>query len=262
MKNGRLHLRGLALQSGLSLRYLKHGIVVLIQEQLALHHTGEDGITYYEANWVQAYALARCGVMVNLMEQRLGDSAAGIISNLLLLGNARVGDLTDAYGFKRNSSRIAIPAAQAVNEIGPPDSEFTSQSRSEIRSLNDLHTTLNRLLLLKYIVPVHETDFAPHADVHNDAERSVKQSRFPEGVKGKTQRQEYDNAVRDLKRKWRDDREVPTQGDEHAVSSTRSNNTAVQRQHKRTKLGARLTNGINGAHGRFGEEDDIHLQVW
>src|SRR4051812_37721297 len=88
VRHGRLPLPLLVQHSGLSARHLKHGLVVLIQQHLALHYTSEDdGITYYEADWRNAYNLVRAGKIITMVEDRFGESAGGIVSNLLLLGH-------------------------------------------------------------------------------------------------------------------------------------------------------------------------------
>jgi DNA-directed RNA polymerase III subunit RPC3 len=149
----------------------------LIQQNLAFWYTSEDEVTAYEANTSAAYALARAGKYVKLAEDRFGEFAGGIISNLLLLGHARVGDLAKAYKFTcpgningvvgtndgvRNPSHTPLSESKPDNnlkEVGP--------------TLESLHQALCDLLRARLIVVVHESHFRTDADNRAEAEKEV-----------------------------------------------------------------------------------------
>jgi DNA-directed RNA polymerase III subunit RPC3 len=216
--------------------------VVLIQTQLVLHHTSaEDGATYYEANWKHAYSLVRCGDMVEMVEKRLGITAAGVVTNLILSGNTRVGDLIEAYDAttQRTRSRGGVIA----------NGDITYNVQKESTTSDELYSVLNDLLRTGYIIPVRTTHFSPATDIHNEAERRVTQSRKTESLKGKKGRTEMENEIRNLKRKWRGDEDwSPESEDDSGISKTSQSNDSG-RKPKRRKLEKTLTNGVNGVNG-------------
>ncbi|KAF2179101.1 hypothetical protein K469DRAFT_695009 [Zopfia rhizophila CBS 207.26] len=103
-RHGRQTLAALSRNSYLSGKQLKHGLVILIQQNLLFHSSpGLHHVTYYEINWQQSYALIRYGRMTKMVEDRFGEKASAIISNLVSLGHTRIGDLNEAY-FPSNTS--------------------------------------------------------------------------------------------------------------------------------------------------------------
>ena len=58
MKHGRLRASSINEQTGLSPRQVRHGLAVLVQQNLALWATDEQyDTTHYEGDWGNAYAL-------------------------------------------------------------------------------------------------------------------------------------------------------------------------------------------------------------
>lgn len=139
--------------------------------------SAEDNVALYEANQETSYALVRAGKYVKFTEDRLGEFATGIISNLLLLGHARVGDLAQAYKVARaNDTKGKVEAAHgfpasATAEEAETKAENEGQSRN--LTLETLHLTLCNLLQTGLVQPVHETHFRSPADNRSEAEKEI-----------------------------------------------------------------------------------------
>ena len=162
--------------TGLSLRQVQHGLSVLVQQQLVFWYTSAEDSTVYEANTAVAYNLLRAGKYVQLAEEQLGSFAAVIVSNLLLLGHARVGDLVQAYGLDRTEgandpAAVAYqPSTNGIND-GSMDTEFSSDN--ERISLASVHTALRELLGVGFVSLVNESYFRSEADNRTEAGKAV-----------------------------------------------------------------------------------------
>lgn len=201
--HGRLSFRVLLHHSRLTPRQLKHSLAVLIQQHLALWHTSEDNVTVYEANITSAYALVRSGKYVKLAEDRWGAFAGGIISNLLLLGHARIGDLAKAYKFiPKEINGVRIPALSKPKvEKAPPENGPTLES---------LHQALCDLLQARVLNVVHESHFRTETDNRTEAEKEVpRPAKWAPKLK-KEQQFEWDKSIERKLQDWK-------YGTEHGV---------------------------------------------
>ena len=207
MRHGRLPFRILLRHSRLSPRQLRHSLAVLIQQHLTLWHTSDDDVTTYEANLTTVYALVRSGKYIKLAEDRLGEFAGQIISNLLLLGHARVGDLAKAYvftsskeinggagtshGFRTTSlTPLSKPKAQNYAKEGGP-------------TLESLHQALSDLLRTRILSVVHESHFRSDADNRIEAEREVPSVDKWQSKLKKDQQLEWEKRVERKLRDWK-----------------------------------------------------------
>lgn len=238
MRHGRLPLNGLAHFSGLVVRLLKHGLIVLIQQNLAFHYNDpKDDTTYYEADWRNAYALVRSGKAIELVEQKFGDKAGGLVLNLQLFGHTRVQDFADAYGLSLQKKNHVVSDELHINGDGLPNGTGGNEHRvgkpqSKIESIEQFHAILHELSQAEYLIPVNEHSFQPPADFQAEAEFTISVSKGAGGPKGKAAKADYARDVTALKRKWRDGE------DDASVVST-----------KKRKLNGSLANGINGVNG-------------
>lgn len=233
--------------SDLSARDLKHGLAVLIQQNLVLHYTTEDEI-FYEPHWEHAYALVRSGKIVKMVEDRFGESAGGLVSNLLLLGHAKISDLADAYGVSTKTGAVDLESLHVNgNGIANGDDASTGveKGQNHVKSLEDLHKLLRQLLDAGFVTPVRRRHFHPTSDLRNEAERIVKHTLFGGQVKGK-QVVELEAEVNKLLKRWRDedgDEGDQTDGASAGMKRGREDNNTQAR--KRIKVNARLPNGSN-----------------
>lgn len=229
----------------MSARDLKHGLAVLIQQGLVLHYTAEDEI-YYEAHWDHAYALVRAGKIVKMVEDRLGEPAGGLVSNLLLLGHAKISDLADAYGVSKQNGAVDS-ASLHVNGNGVANGHDTNaaaeKAQNHVKTLDDLHKLLRQLLDTGFIIPVRRRHFHPVADLRNEAERIIKHTIFAGQVKGK-QIQEMEKEVNKLLKKWRDE-ENDDEEQPGGVSAGTKRGREDDNPHarKRIKINSRMANG-------------------
>ncbi|KZF20689.1 hypothetical protein L228DRAFT_249475 [Xylona heveae TC161] len=210
LRYGRLNLPTLVQHTRLSSRQLKHGLAVLIQQHLVLHYTAlEEGITYYEADWMNAYSLVRAGKIIKLAEDKFGEAAGGIISNLLLLGHTRVGDLSSAYAAAAGKAKSAINGEVSEDATenkanGVTKEHDSNRDRYPLMTRGQLHSLLQDLMNVGYIEEVREEHFRPHADNFNEAERLVKRTQFGGEIRGTKQKAEFDKAVSKKLKQWRD----------------------------------------------------------
>lgn len=131
----------------------------------------------YEANQETSFALVRAGKYVKFTEDRHGDFAGGIISNLLLLGHARVGDLVEAYKLAQPNTKRPQETAPDLANSNSPVIPKTKQPNSEVNNhgptLESLHLTLWDLLKAGLISAVNESHFRSDADNRIEAEKEI-----------------------------------------------------------------------------------------
>ncbi|KAJ4320893.1 RNA polymerase III subunit C82, partial [Neodidymelliopsis sp. IMI 364377] len=96
-RHGRQTLAAIARASYLNGRQIKYGLVILLQQHLVFHSGNDAQPTYYEIDWQNSYALVRLGKVTKLVEDRFGNKAANVMTNLLRLGHTRIADLREAY---------------------------------------------------------------------------------------------------------------------------------------------------------------------
>ena len=175
--HGRLSLPALQRYAELSNRLAKHGLSVLIQQHLVLWYTSpDDRVTLYEANTAVAYSLVRSGKYIQVAEAHAGQFAGKVVSNLLLLGHARVGDLVQAYGVGLSKGTHSYPGAIH----GRPGEIFSASfNRTEDRieekdtALESIYGTLCDLLQAELVSRVHISHFRSDADNRSEAEKVV-----------------------------------------------------------------------------------------
>lgn len=258
-QHGRTPLHVLFQLVALSAKHVRHGLTVLVQQHLVLHITPqEENVTYYEVDWEGAYNLLRSGKIIALVEDRYGLAVAQVISNLLQLGHAKVGDLEDAYKFTPKDRQAIDSAAEHINDEGMPNGMVnghpaTKGQDRKISSKTQLHSALFRLLDSGLVARVRERTYLSAADRQTEAEVIVKREKFPDGkITGPKAKVNFQQEVDTLKRRWRDeDDEVG--GDTYKRTIGHSNG----RPHKRQRTNGGMTNGSN----HHDDSDDEGFQV-
>jgi DNA-directed RNA polymerase III subunit RPC3 len=249
---GRVNLQTLVAHSLLSARHAKYALSVLIQQHLVLHSSaaGSDPQTFYEVDWNGAYNLMRSGKIINIVQMRFGEAAAQLVSNLLQLGHARVGDLEDAYKFSKNSTHAIDTEAEHINGEGMP----TRRGLRKINTPEQLHSMLCKLLEAGFLTRVRPSTYLSPADSHNEADAVVKREQFPDGkVSGPKAKIVYEQALRDLKRKWRDATDDAVTG----IKKVPKGSNGYGPSAKRMKTNGGTSNGV----GSYGEEDDDDVTI-
>lgn len=119
----------------------------------------------------------RSGKYVKWTEDRHGDFAGGVVSNLLLLGHARVGDLAQAYKLVLPNRKHATEATHGLPNSESLETQKTKQVNTETNNhgptLESLHLTLWDLLKAGLIITVNESHFRSDADNKIEAEREI-----------------------------------------------------------------------------------------
>ena len=192
--------------TGLSLRQVQHGLSVLVQQQLVFWYTSAEDSTVYEANTAVAYNLIRAGKYVQLAEEQLGNFAAVIVSNLLLLGHARVGDLVQAYGLDRTESpndSAAIATQPSMKSIYNGSIDTEGYSDNNRFSLASVHMTLRELLRVGFVSLANESYFRSEADNRTEAGKVVPP---PEYFRAKSKRDNEahrETAIQEKLEEWK-----------------------------------------------------------
>ena len=251
LRRGRLPIPTLAQHTRLTPKQLRHGLVVLVQQNLIYHYTETiTGVTHYEANHHAAYALVRSGKIMKFVEERQGVLARELVHNLLLLGHTKISDLLQAYeAQKAEQSRLAQLArdealrqqeedeAAGDQENGDLHTSRTSRANGHvsdpvIAKAGQLHTALARLFDAGLVERVIDSMFRSPTDVQDELEKDIARESSGGGVKTAKQKVEFANR---LKRKFRDLRREGTEW----------------RPNARKKLSnGHHVNGINGSHKR------------
>ncbi|KAL9104453.1 MAG: hypothetical protein Q9163_000605 [Psora crenata] len=191
----------------LSPHQLRHGLSVLIQQHLVYWSTSlADGSTAYEPNITAAYNLVRNGKYIRITEDRLGKFAGSMMSHLLLLGHARVGDLVQAYALG--------PALDPTNKLDAlqvmPNGFMSHKTRENGRmpdqsqaTREKIHRSLCDLLQAGLISKVDKSHLRTDADNRTEAERLTP---LVEEYKGQTKRERearWEHAVQEKLDAWK-----------------------------------------------------------
>ena len=201
MTYGRLRLHDIQRRSDFTPRQIKHSLAVLVQQHLALWYTDPDSsVTYYEANWVSAYALVRWGRYTKAVEDRFAPFVGSLFTNFLISGHLRVKDLEKAYDLSRNEKDLEPTTnGSLINGINGEAKGATDNQPS----LSRLHLAIHGLLKAKFLAIVHKSNFRSEADNRIEAERFL---RGPQNVTGMLKGKEklsFANEVDNLLLRWK-----------------------------------------------------------
>ncbi|RDW71403.1 hypothetical protein BP6252_07966 [Coleophoma cylindrospora] len=209
LRRGRLPITLLAQHTRLSPRQLRHGLVVLLQQNLLFYHTDTDsGVTHYEANHDAAYALIRSGKILNIVEERFGEQSRDVVQNLLLLGHTKVADLTAAYEAQKPTSNGHSNGHSATNGVSYTNGDHVNGVHdSQVHSTGQLHAILHQLLEAGFIEPVNQIMFTSPTDLYNKVEKELLPAGGTKGIKQKEELrlaiEGRMQALRDQRPDWR-----------------------------------------------------------
>ncbi|CAD6505706.1 BgTH12-07983, partial [Blumeria graminis f. sp. triticale] len=193
LRRGRQQIPLIAKHTRLSPRQLRHGLVVLIQQNLIFYSTDADtGVTHYEANHSAAYALLRSGKIMETVEDRFGAVAKDVVQNLLLLGHTKIADLEGAYEAQQKNLKENVDSQDDSQIIGMTERTNKAQLRNldKICSVGQLHSIMLRLLQAGVVEEVAEHMFCSPTDTYNKIEREVLQLYYGGDTKGSKQKEE------------------------------------------------------------------------
>ena len=222
--HGGLFLPQIIQTTKLSRDQVKKSLSSLNQQHLVLWYGHEDGgRARFEANIIGAYALVRCGKYARVVADHLGALAAGIVSDILLLGHIRVSDLVQSYC----PSDTTGPMEEVLGRDAEPKPTLTVES---IRSI------IGNLLVDGLLSFVHESDFRSLADNKSEAE-----SKIPKDIHAKSERQkdiEQKAAIARKLEEWKRYSEGEVEVFKQTIKGTKRSleETVDVHRDKRTKL--------------------------
>ncbi|PHH66442.1 hypothetical protein CDD81_7497 [Ophiocordyceps australis] len=158
---GRSNINQLAYYTSLLPQHLRNGLGVLIQHSLLFYHVDlSSNVTTYEANLAACYNLVRSGKILEIIDSQYGTAERELVQTLMLLGYARIADLTHAF-----VSRTPRTNGFAT-DAGAPASGL-------IESENHLHLALSRLIQADILETVRPESFRNPTEIYRDIETSV-----------------------------------------------------------------------------------------
>ncbi|KAH8177942.1 RNA polymerase III subunit RPC82 domain-containing protein [Sarocladium implicatum] len=153
---GRSTIPQLASHTSINLRLLRHGLGVLVQQNLLFHHTDADnGATHYEANPDACYNLVRSGKILDVIETNYGAPEREVVQILMLLGHARIADLVHAFSSRGGTKTNGVNGSHVDEPEG-------------VASPMHLHKTLARLVQAEIVEPVRPESFRKPADIYQE----------------------------------------------------------------------------------------------
>ncbi|KAM5468679.1 RNA polymerase III subunit C82 [Microsporum audouinii] len=220
--HGRQPLMRIVQNTHLTPRQVKHGLVILIQQQLVFHFTGfDDGVSHYQANWRRAYLLARSGNILQLTRERLGDYAAKVVSTIISLGHVKISHLETIPELQPTPLRNGTHGPDGVNgdhslengeamedgvEDGVSGDDIPVNSHESVKGYgaSRLGPTLRELAAYGYIMRVKDVHFQSPSDLREAARRAVKASGQTEGLKGKKLDEKIEEKADVMIEEWAD----------------------------------------------------------
>lgn len=94
---GRSNVAQLSHNTSLGPKQVRHGLAVLLQQNLLYHEADYELLVTYDANPEACYNLVRGGKVLAMIESQYGVAEREVVQMLLLSGHARVADLESAF---------------------------------------------------------------------------------------------------------------------------------------------------------------------
>ncbi|KAH8657009.1 RNA polymerase III subunit RPC82-domain-containing protein [Tricladium varicosporioides] len=213
LRRGRLPIKELSRHTRLTHRQLRHGLAVLVQQNLVYHYTEDTGLTHYEANHDAAYALVRSGKIMAAVESRYGTLAKDIVYNLLLLGHTKVVDLEKAFepkqvemskeNGKENSKDNTLPNRTTSGVTDGATNGANGHTEADIIPVGEIHGSLEQLLIAGVVEPVVESMFRSPLDRYSKLEKDILRGSYGEKQKGTKQKEEFAARIKEGLREMR-----------------------------------------------------------
>ncbi|KAF3479844.1 DNA-directed RNA polymerase III subunit Rpc3 [Arthroderma uncinatum] len=199
---------------------VKHGLAVLIQQQLIFHFTGfDDGVSYYQANWRAAYLLVRSGSILQLTRERLGEYTAKVVSTILSLGHVKISHLETLPELQpAPPSRNGVHNTDGMNGDHPLENGDESLMENGLEDgvngtaghhknengygASRLNSALRELAAYRYIMRVKDVHFQSPSDLREAARRAVKASGETEALKGKKLEEKIEEKAGIMLEEW------------------------------------------------------------
>jgi DNA-directed RNA polymerase III subunit RPC3 len=257
LRRGRQSINTLAQQTHLPSRHIRHGLAVLIQQNLVYYHIEHDPeTTYYEANQDASYFLLRSGKIIEYVHSRYGTPAHNIVQNLLFLGHAKICDLLEACNPKEQAKELHINGNGNGNAQSLANGFHNcSNESSECNVPNKLLDAMYQLLDSGLVAPVVKTMLQSPSDLYSQVEKEVLDSQYKHGIKGIKQKEEARTKIMERLRDIRTESEVwQRKGAKRPLNGVHMNGGGKRRK---------LANGIGAvdseSHTLYGESDRLDV---
>lgn len=221
MNKGRSAIPQLLQYTSLTPRQLRHGLVVLLQNNL-LYFQSESGHTIYTANADAAYNLIRTGKILDIVGTVYGEKEKEVMLNLLSMGHFQVEHLRDAYEAKFKQAALLSKGTNGHtngntnDEDEEDDDPFADPDEPKaakpddktglhIRSLQELDEVLAHMIQTEMVCCVVESSFRNWDDIRKFEEDTIRARDFPGGVRGGKGKEDFDNKVAKRLREVRDE---------------------------------------------------------
>lgn len=211
---------------------------MLVQAGLVFQYTTSEGRTSYEANPRNAYYLVRSGRFLEIVQKRYGRAASAIITQLLLLGHAPVGQL-------KTLSRAANESTTVYDQDTEYDcANSTSAVGGSVEDRPDveIENALRELCKHDLVCRLREAHLRTEADTRQMAEERVHNS-FRSTAKGLKLKEEFAEKVEEAIEKELDTSiNLPKSGSENRIPQKRKLDDTVDIPNpKRLRLASSVT---------------------
>ncbi|KAI1496278.1 RNA polymerase III subunit RPC82 [Biscogniauxia marginata] len=211
---GRSTISHLAHHTSLNQRQVRHGIVVLVQQNLVFTHTDQDSaVTHYEANIDGAYNLIRTGKILDMIDTKFGHAAKLLVHDVLLLGHVEIAEVVSRYKGGRichkepgheesrsDDNHVNGNSGLHHNHVNGNGalSPFTDE---EVPSpAEEAYNVLAQLIGFGFLESVTTMTYQSPQDFKSTVEQEILRDDFPNGVRGSRQASEYDQKLRERMR--------------------------------------------------------------
>ncbi|KAK6845258.1 DNA-directed RNA polymerase III subunit RPC3 [Apiospora arundinis] len=207
MSTGRSTVQQLARISSMSLRNVRHGLAVLVQQNLVYHYTDSDtSRTIYEANHYYAYNIVRNGKILDCVHRNYGEDAKRIVHLVMASGHMRVGSIVDTYlknhGKLANNVNGSADQTNGHEDDHEDDHPFDDAVKEEPQvSGHQVLDDIAHLIAIGILEPLSPKMLQSPEDIKSEVDKDHMKA-YPSGLRGK-QKGEHEtrviNTVREIR---------------------------------------------------------------
>lgn len=236
----------------LSPKHLRHGLAVLIQQNLVYHHFDKDlRVTFYEANQDAIYFLLRFGKIIDAVNSRYGELARDVVQELLVLGSIKIGELANKFEPKQHNSVSESNGLEHENHSA--NGKVNGKNGyTHTPSHSQLEDVLYRLTEGGFIELVVESMFLSPSDTYNKVENELIREVYNGATKGTKQKDELRKKIRERLGEIRSDLQ---KGLLKRVANEGLNNVEAKR--RKLANGVGTLNGENHGHRSENHKFDV-----
>ncbi|KAI1869046.1 uncharacterized protein JN550_006033 [Neoarthrinium moseri] len=186
LSKGRANIARLARDTSMNQRLIRHGLVVLIQQNLIFHQTDLDtGVSVYEANADAAYNIVRTGKILDVVHRNYGDEAKLLVHHVILNGYMTMSDLMQR---RPQAATNGVPKTNGhVNGASSPTSAKLEDEGDQTQQTFDL---IAHLIAVGILEPMSMTMLQTPDDVRAEIDRDIMKD-YPTGLRGTKQKNEF-----------------------------------------------------------------------